>query len=94
MLVVPLYTLLIAYITFLAIFFIFFITNLLHILLTGTTTFFSLIITFIILALSILTIYATWYYLQDTIWTQTITLIDINWLKSLLANFTSNRQYF
>lgn len=94
MLIVPLYTLLIAYVAFLAIFFIFFITNLLHILLTGTTTFFSLIITFIILAASILTIYAAWYFLQDTVWTQTITLININWLKSLFASFTSNRQYF
>ncbi len=92
MISIPLYILLIAYAIFLIIFFVFFITNLLHIVLTGTTTFTSFIATFIVAALSAVTIYATWYYLQNTDWMQPITIFNTGWLGSLFKS--GSGQYF
>ncbi len=92
MLSLPLYILLIAYAIFLIIFFIFFITNLLHIIFTGTTTFSSFIATFIVMTLTALTIYGTWYYLQNTDWAQPVTLFDASWITSLFKS--GGVQYF
>ncbi len=92
MLTLPLYILLIAYAIFLIIFFIFFIINLLHIVLTGTTTFTSFIVTFLIMALTAFTIYGTWYYLQNTDWQQSVTLFDASWITSLFKS--GGGQYF
>lgn len=92
MLTLPLYILLIAYAIFLIIFFIFFIINLLHIVLTGTTTFPSLIATFLVMALTVLTIYGTWYYLQGTDWVQPITVFNTDWFGALFKS--GGNQYF
>lgn len=92
MLSIPLYSLLIAYAIFLLIFFTFFIINLLHIILTGTTTFNSFLATFIIIALTVLTIFGTWYFLQNTDWQQPLTVFDTGWISSLFKS--GGRQYF
>jgi len=80
---IPLYAALIIYFIFLFIFLLFFITNLLHIILTGTTTFASFIVTLIVFVLTILTIFITWKFLQNTDWTQSVTIWDSSWLSSL-----------
>ncbi len=92
MFTIPLYILLIAYAVFLGIFFIFFIINLLHIVLTGTTTFTSFIATLLVVGLTIFTLFATWYYLQNTDWTQTVTLFNTGWITSLFHS--GGNQYF
>jgi hypothetical protein len=83
MLIAPLYTLLIAYSIFLVIFFTFFVINFFHIILTGTTTFGSFIVTFIIMALSVLTFYGTWYYLQNVDWQQPLFTLNFATLTNL-----------
>lgn len=92
MMIIPLYALLIIYGIFLIIFFTFFTINFFHILLTGTTTLSSFIITFIIIALSTLTVYGTWYYLQNIDWQQPLFTIDFSYITNLFHG--GNGQYF
>lgn len=92
MLTIPLYTLLIAYAIFLVIFFTFFIINFFHIIFTGTTTLGSFIVTFIIMALSVLTLYGTWYYLQNVDWQQPLFTLDFSNITNLFHG--SGGQYF
>ncbi|MFA5061588.1 MAG: hypothetical protein WC526_00345 [Patescibacteria group bacterium] len=77
MISIPLYIFLIIYFIFLFIFAIFFITNLLHIVLTGTTTFSGLIVTLIIICLSLFVVFETWNILQNIDWNQPI-IINFN----------------
>lgn len=91
MLIIPLYILLILYAIFLIIFFTFFTINFFHIILTGTTTLGSFIITFIIIALSTLTLYGTWYYLQNIDWQQPFFTLNFSNISNL---FNGGGQYF
>lgn len=81
MITIPLYFILIVYFILLFVLIVFFITNICHIILTGTTTFASFLITLFILALSILVLFAAWYLLQDTNWNQPITIWNPNWIN-------------
>lgn len=92
MLIIPLYTLLIIYAIFLVVFFTFFAINFFHIILTGTTTLGSFIITFIIMALSVLTFYSTWYYLQNINWQQPLFTLNFSYFTNLFNS--GNGQYF
>ncbi len=92
MLTIPLYILLIIYAIFLIVFFTFFVINLFHIIFTGTNTFTSFIATVLVISLSVLTLYTTWYYLQNTDWTQSVTIFDASWATSLFKS--GNGQYF
>lgn len=84
MMIIPLYTLLIIYGIFLIVFCTFFAINFFHILRTGTTTLGSFIITFIIMALSVVTLYGTWYYLKQFDWQQPLFTLNFEFIKNLL----------
>jgi len=80
---IPLYIFLLIYLFFLLIFTIFAIINFTHIFQTGSITFASFIVTAIILALVIFTLFFTWSLLQGTNWTDT-------WQ---FTNWFNNNQY-
>lgn len=92
MITLPFYFLLILYAIFLIIFFTFFIINFGHLIATGTNTLGSFIITFTIIALSVLTLFGTWYYLQGTDWQQSITVLNFEFITNLFQS--GNGQYF
>lgn len=83
MLSIPLYSFLLAYAVFLIVFVIFFLVNFFHILLTGTTSFSSFLVTIFVVALSAFIIFTTWNLLQATDWTQSITIWNRSWLDGL-----------
>ena len=92
MITIPLYSLLIIYGIFLIVFLTFFFINFGHILATGTNTLGSFIITFIIMALAVLTLFGTWYYLRGTNWQQSITVLNLEFITNLFRS--GNGQYF
>lgn len=83
MLTIPLYSFLVIYFGFLIIFFIFSIINVLHLADTGTLTFVSFLMTLVITAMTVLTLYATWYLLRGTYWQMPITIYNSEWLGNL-----------
>ncbi len=92
MITIPLYTLLIGYGVFLIIFLTFFFINFGHLLATGTTTLGSFLTTFIIIALTALTLFGTWYYLQGTDWQQSVPILNLEFITNLFK--PGNGQYF
>lgn len=93
MLVIPLYTLLIVYAIFLIVFFTFFVINFWHIFLTGTTTFNSFVVTFLVLALSVFTLFGTWYFLQDIQWHEPLISLDIPSLTNIFKSGGENNEF-
>ncbi len=83
MITIPLYSLLVIYAVFLIVFVIFFAINFFHIILTGTTSFSSFLVTLFVTAFFALIIFGTWYLLQSTDWTQQITIWNSSWLGGL-----------
>ena len=69
---IPLYSLLFVYVIFLAVFFVFLLINLYHIIMTASLTLVSFFMIFFIFSASFLTLYLTWYFLQGTNWGQTL----------------------
>lgn len=61
----PLSSLLIVYTVFLAIFVIFVLINIYHIVVSASLTAVSFLVTFFVIAAGVLTIYGTWLLLQD-----------------------------
>lgn len=86
MLVIPLYILLIIYAIFLFVFFTFFTINIWHIFFTGTNTFNSFLVTFIVLALSAFTLFGTWYFLQGIDWQQPLITLNIESITGLFQS--------
>ncbi len=86
MIIIPLYTLLIIYAIFLFVFFTFFTINVWHIFFTGTNTFNSFVVTFIVVALSIITLFGTWYFLQGTNWQQPLITLNIQSITGLFQS--------
>ncbi|MDD2758463.1 MAG: hypothetical protein PHD72_03790 [Patescibacteria group bacterium] len=85
MLTLPLYVFLIIYFVFLFFFGLFFLINIAHLYQTAALTVASFIVTLIMLAAIAIIIWATWYLLQNTDWTQTVTLFDSSWFSGLLS---------
>lgn len=71
MISIPLYFFLFAYFFFLVAFLVFSVINLSHIFQTGGVTFTSFVVTAIMFALIIFTLFATWFLLKDVSWTNT-----------------------
>ncbi len=95
MITIPLYTLLVIYAIFLFIFFTFFIINFFHILLTGTTTLGSFIVTFAIIALAVLTLFGTWYYLKNIDFREPLLTLNLSFISNLLhPNLGNNSPLF
>lgn len=84
MVTIPLYTLLFIYILYLAIFMTFSVINFYHIVTSGSFTTASFTISFFVFALTILTLYFTWFLLQYVNWQQPITLFNLDWLPDIL----------
>ncbi len=80
MITVPLSSFIIVYLVLLAILGIFFAINFFHIILTGTTSFSSFLVTLFVLASVTLIIYGTWYFLQGVDLSQQITIWNKSWL--------------
>jgi len=79
MISIPFYTVLFAYLIFLCIFVIFSLINFYHIIATSSLTFVSFTITFLVFALTILTLYFTWQIISQVNWSQNLILFDTNW---------------
>jgi len=79
MLSVPLYSLLVIYALFLIVFIVFFAVNFFHILLTGTNSFSSFLVTIFVITVSALIIFVTWDLLQGTDWTQPVIIWGGSW---------------
>lgn len=80
MITLPLSSFVIIYAIALAIIGLFFAINFFHIMLTGTTTFSSFLVTLFILASVTMILFGTWYFLQNIDWTQQITVWNNSWL--------------
>ncbi|HOX60518.1 MAG TPA: hypothetical protein PLV72_00745 [Candidatus Magasanikbacteria bacterium] len=79
---IPLYVFLFAYFVFLAIFIFFAIMNIYHILVTASFTFTSFLVTFLILAATIIVFYFTWYLTRNTDWQATATVFNTDWFSA------------
>ncbi len=91
MLILPLSTLLFIYAFFALLDVGFFIMNISNLIRTGTFTLPSFFATFLFLSGSVLIVWATWYFLQETDWQQTITVWNNLWINQLLGTiFTVN----
>ena len=75
MIEIPLYSLLFVYILFLAIFVVFILIDLYHIIMTASLSMTSFFMTFFVFVTSFLIIYATWYFLQNVDWRQILITI-------------------
>lgn len=80
MISIPISFFLIIYFILLVVLAVFFMINFFHIILTGTTSFSSFLVTLFVTAFFALIIFGTWYLLQNTDWTQPITIWNNNWL--------------
>ena len=80
MITVPLSVFIIIYLVLVAIIGVFFIINFFHIVLTGTNSFSSFLITVFVLAAVTLILYGTWYFLQGVDLSQQITIWNKAWL--------------
>jgi len=83
MVIIPLYTLLFVYFLFLAIFAVFLLINFYHIVMTASFTLSSFLVTFIIFALTVLTLYFTWQFLSEVDWQATLTVFNSSWFTDL-----------
>lgn len=83
MLALPLYTLLGLYLLLFAVFVLFFIINIAHLVQTGSLTFVSFLVTFIFCASVALLLFATINLLTDTDWQQQIIIFDKEWFVRL-----------
>ena len=81
---IPLYIFLFIYFGLMVIFFIFSMVNFYHIVTTASFTMTSFIVSFFIFSLTILTLYATWYLLNNTDWQTTVPLFNTEWLNGIL----------
>jgi hypothetical protein len=83
MVTIPLYSFLIIYFVFLIIFAVFSIVNISHLIDTGTLTFVSFLMTLVVAAMTVLTLYATWYFLRGVNWQEPITIWNSEWFGNL-----------
>lgn len=83
MLAIPLYTFLGLYLLLLAVFTLFFIINIAHLVQTGSLTFVSFVVTFLFMASVVLLIYATMNLLSGTEWQQGVTIFSKDWFVGL-----------
>lgn len=90
MVIFPLYIIGFIYLAFLAVFAVFAFVNIMHIIQTGTFTRMSFLITLFVMAFTALILYATWYFLKDTDWQQTLFVWNTEGIKNLFSAPTTN----
>ena len=62
---------------------VFLFVDLLHIFQTGTLSVISFIATILALGIFTAILFATWYFLQNVDWQQTLTIWNSDWLRSV-----------
>ncbi|HLD31410.1 MAG TPA: hypothetical protein VJB37_00765 [Patescibacteria group bacterium] len=80
---IPLYIFLFAYLFFLTIFVAFSIMNIYHIVMTASFTLASFIITVVLLAITVLTLFFTWQFCITVNWSSALTIFDSAWLQNI-----------
>lgn len=81
----PLYVFLFLFFGFLVIFLIFFFIDIYHLFETNSLTLTSLAVTILVFTISALTLFITWYLLQDVDWKTPITIFDSSWITNLFT---------
>ena len=85
MFTIPLYVFLIIYFLFLIIFGLFFLINIGHLFQTAALTASSVFVAILLLSVSLLILWATWYLLSDINWLQSVTVFDSAWLGNIFS---------
>lgn len=85
MITIPLYTILFAYLAGVFLCAVLLLVDWLHLVRTGTFTLASLIVTIVALAGTAIIFWATWYWLQGTVWQTPVTLWDNTWLGAVFS---------
>ena len=86
MFAIPLYITLGIYLLLLAIFVLFFIINIAHLVQTGSLTFVSFVVTFLFLSSVIMLIFATMNLLAGTDWQQDLIIFNKEWFVRLFIS--------
>lgn len=84
----PLYIFLFVYFIALAIFAVFITIHFYHIIGSGTLTLASFLVTFFVIASTIIILYQTYLLLQGTDWQQTLTLFESAWVTDAFPDPT------
>lgn len=79
----PLYIFLFAFFGFLIIFLIFIFIGLYRLFETAALNLTSLALTILVFSVSALSLFATWYLLQDVNWQTQITIFDSSWITGI-----------
>lgn len=85
MITIPLYTLLFLYLIFLAIFAVFSLINIYHIIMSASFTLASFVMTFFIFTLTVLTLYYTWHLLLEVDWRAPIVVFNVDWVIGIFG---------
>lgn len=88
MITIPLFSIFFIYLAYLVIIGIFSFINMYHLFHGGAITISSFSVTFIIFALSISTVYFTFFFLSGTDWQQPLTLWNNDWVSNIFATPT------
>ncbi|KKW42087.1 MAG: hypothetical protein UY92_C0010G0003 [Candidatus Magasanikbacteria bacterium GW2011_GWA2_56_11] len=83
---IPLYVTLFIYLVLLAVFVAFAVVNFYHIITSGTFTLASFSVTFITFALTVLTLYYTFYLAKDVDWQVSLILFNSDWLSEFIPS--------
>ena len=83
MITIPLYIFLFVYLLYLCIFFVFAIINFYHIIITGSFTFTSFLVSFFVFTLAILTFYFTYDFLLQINWQTKIIILNFEWFNKI-----------
>jgi len=86
MLSIPLYGILIFYALILLMLAIFFLVNFFHIILTGTTTFTSLLMTLFVIIFATAVLLGAWYLLKNLEWGNFITIWNNDWFGGIFGS--------
>ena len=82
---IPLYIILFLYLIFLAIFAVFSLINIYHIVMSASFTLVSFVITFLVGVLTVLTLFFTWQLLVDVYWQTPILIFNMDWAMKVFG---------
>ena len=89
MITIPLYIFLFLYFAYLALFGLFIFVNILHLFQAGALTLFTLTMTVILFAATVLIIFSTWTLLSGADWRAPLTVWNSDWIKGITGLTTS-----
>jgi hypothetical protein len=88
MISVPLYFFLFVYLLFVAVFVVFMLINLYHIIASASLTLPSFVMSFFIFAMTALVFYLTFQFLgaENVVWRDPVTLFNVDWFTGLFGS--------